>query len=105
MVKLNSIERTVYNAIALDKELANDDVLLLEKVWQLYGWDENITLKQNLLRVPSAQSIIRSRRRLHQKGLIEYRKDTLERRYKMFQEKTVEYSENRSILDWLRRKK
>ena len=69
--KIRSVIIELYNE---NRNVVNNDVLLLERVWLKLGWDEGKSLYDNLSRVPRPESITRRRRELHEEGLIEYSK-------------------------------
>ena len=75
---------------SLDKTVVEDDKRLIANIWQLSGWDSSKDLLTNLRAVPSAETIRRSRQKLHQDGLIEYSEDVDERRYKEYKKTTEE---------------
>jgi hypothetical protein len=56
-----SILALVVSVIKECPEAANDDVILLERVWKAEGWDDRMSLFDNLCRVSNPESITRRR--------------------------------------------
>ena len=79
-INLNKKQKLVYDVIQEFPEAANNDAVLLEKVWLREGWDESKSLYWNLSRVSRAETITRRRRELYNLKLITYSTDALERR-------------------------
>lgn len=71
-------------------EIVNDDKWLIAEIWRLNGWSYDKNLYENLKAMPSAETIRRTRQKLHQDGLIEYSGATEERRYEAYKEVTDE---------------
>ena len=82
---------------SLDKTVVEDDKRLIANIWQLSGWDSSKDLLTNLRAVPSAETIRRSRQKLHQDGLIEYSEDVDERRYKEYKKTTEELGSQKAF--------
>ena len=55
---------------------------LLAAVWREEGWNDSLTLLDNLKRVSNPETITRARRKLHELGLIEYSDEADARREK-----------------------
>lgn len=53
-----------------DAAVANDDKLLISRVWLKKGWSEGRTLYENMRLMPNPGTIIRTRAKLVEKGLI-----------------------------------
>ena len=87
---IKDIIRKLYDQ---DKMVVNDDNLLVSRVWLELGWSDYKSLYANLTDLPSAETITRARRKLHQDGEIEYSKEVDEARFKKFIEMKEEYSE------------
>jgi hypothetical protein len=71
-MKLNRLQRLVYNAIQNYPGIQNDEAALVAAVWRIQGWSDENTLEENLKRVAHAESIARRRRELAEMGLITY---------------------------------
>lgn len=76
----------------MDKTIVNRENDLLAAVWREKGYLDNRSLEDNLSRLPSAETISRMRRQLHQEGLIEYSKEADARRESEYQRHLDEYS-------------
>jgi hypothetical protein len=74
----------------LDKTVVEDDKRLMANIWHRYGWDQSQDLLTNLKKMPSSETIRRTRQKLHQDGLIEYSEGVEERRYEASKEVTEE---------------
>lgn len=92
------LQQTILLLYNEDRTIVNDEVRLLEQVWLKYGWDENKSLYDNMVRMPRAESVARRRRELHQLGLIEYSDDALKLRTDAYNN---EIQEHRSAVSWL----
>ena len=76
----NKIRNIILKLYAEDKNVVNDDVILLERVWIECGWSNSRSLYDNLSRMPRSESITRRRRELYNEGLIQYSDNALEAR-------------------------
>ena len=85
-------QQVILDAIAQYPEAANDDALLITVVWLAQGWNSNHRLVDNLRRVASPETITRSRRKLHELGLITYSDKANKRRMKAFEQARDENS-------------
>jgi hypothetical protein len=83
-INSNNMRMIIRRAYAKDKRVADDDALLIAIVWEMYGWDKDLSLMMNLRRMPSPETITRTRRRLITDGLIAPSKEATERRYNNF---------------------
>lgn len=91
-----STQNNVLQVIRSTPQAANDDAMLLDIYWHTYdGWDDNKSLYYNLSKATSSETITRSRRRLHEKGLIKYSKDADKARERLYKEYKEEYSERK----------
>ena len=80
----NKIEQVILDLYRNNKDIVNDDTILLEKVWYAFGWDDNKSLYDNLSRVPRPESITRRKRELRETWLIEYSQKALDDRTEAF---------------------
>jgi len=85
-------EKLVYRIYQDNSKLVDDDKDLIPAVWRLEGWRDDLTLEQNFRRVSNPESITRARRKLHENGDIKYSKQSEDKRYELYKEKTEEYS-------------
>lgn len=79
-----NIRLTVQRLCWANPKLADDDKLLIAKVWEMEGWDNEKSIYENLLRLPSAESIRRVRQKLVEEGVVKPSVEATERRYKAF---------------------
>ncbi len=93
------IKKEILQLYRLDKTVVEDDKRLIANVWHRYGWDQSKDLLTNLNKVPSAETIRRTRQKLHQDGLIEYSDQVEERRYEAYKEVTAELAEPIIVFD------
>ncbi len=84
--KLNKKQRLVYEAIQEAPEAADNDALLLTKVWLKEGWSDGKTLFQNLICVSRPETLSRRRRELYNMGLITYSPTALKEREVAFKD-------------------
>lgn len=78
------LERTILSIYYADKNIVNDRTALLASVWRAYGWSDHRSLEDNLSKVPSAETITRRLRKLHEIGKIVYSEKESDRRYQAF---------------------
>lgn len=93
----SKIRNIVLECYYEDNNVVNDRTALIAAVWRKSGWDDSRSLEENLMRVPSAESITRRLRELHQEGLIEYSSDELERRTEAFKTEQEIHSSHKII--------
>lgn len=73
----NKIQRAYYK----NPRVADDDVLLLNEVWKASGWDSSKTLLENLRRMPSPETVRRTRQKMVAEGIIKPSMSAIDRRY------------------------
>lgn len=71
--------------------VADDDKLLIAIIWKNHGWDYNLGLYSNLRRVPSAESIRRTRQKLVADGLMKTSERATEKRYEAYKQYREEF--------------
>lgn len=79
---MSRIQDRVLRVIHSNPGVEDDDKQLLAAVWREEGWNDRLTLLDNLKRVSNPESITRARRKLHELGLIEYSDEADKRREK-----------------------
>ena len=84
MVNSRNIRAKIERAYARNRKVADDDKLLLAKVWLDSGWDNNKALIDNLRNMPSPETIRRTRQKMVEDGAICPSLTASERRYKNF---------------------
>lgn len=57
MTHNEELREVISQCLIADYNLKNDDVKLLERVWQHYGWLDNRSLYDNLCRMPNAWEV------------------------------------------------
>lgn len=103
-MNLTKKQKLVYAVIQDYPQAANDDAMLLERVWQREGWDESKSLYWNLSRVTRPETISRRRRELFNLGLIEYSAEAEETRQEAFKNELEAHSDNQpayAAVSWL----
>jgi Fe2+ or Zn2+ uptake regulation protein len=88
-VNTQDMRHKILGIVSWSPSAANDDKLLIAKIWEQEGWDYMEDIYSNLRRVSSPETIRRTRQRLVEEGLIEPSKTVTERRYKDFKEARV----------------
>jgi len=74
--------------------IVNDDKALIACIWELNDWEYGLDLYTNLKRMPSSETIRRTRQKLHQEGLIKYSKEAETRRYEASKDVREELGKN-----------
>lgn len=90
-MNINKLQKLVLKVINLNPGVQNDDAKLIAAVWRYEGWNDNLSLEDNIKRVTRAESICRRRRELHAMGLITYSKDADKERYEAFKNEVEEH--------------
>ena len=87
-MKINSrgMRKQILKLYGEDMQVANDDKLLISRIWAMEGWTCDRSIYQNLLHVSSPETIRRTRARLVEEGLIKPSKEVTEARYKEYKE-------------------
>lgn len=68
------------------RKLLDKDTALIAFIWRIDGWDDSKPLEENIAKVRSAESIRRTRQKMHEKGLIKYSDEAEERRYEAYKD-------------------
>lgn len=85
-INSESIRRLVRKAYFKNERVADDDLLLISEVWKSAGWNSNLGLLENLRKMPSPETIRRTRQKMVSEGLIKPSVSATERRYKSFKQ-------------------
>lgn len=83
-VNTSNIRKKIMVAYMQDRKVADDDTLLIARIWNNCGWSNTKSLVDNLRAMPSPETIRRTRQKLVSEGLIVPSEDATERRYKSF---------------------
>ena len=86
MSYLRSLRAEIIAEYRYDQKVADDDKLLIARIWERHGWNNLDRLYDNLSKMPSAESIRRTRQKLVADGVIKSSKEAVEKRYKAFKE-------------------
>lgn len=86
MINSKNIRKKVLVAYMCDKKIADDDSLLIAKIWERCGWDNSKSLVDNLRAMPNPETIRRTRARLVEEGKITPSVSATERRYKYYKQ-------------------
>ena len=89
-MKLTESQAYVLKVIQQNPLLADDEMALLEAVWEKDGWDRTKPLAGQTLMHP--ETISRARRKLHELGLVTYSKEADTIRYKAFKSEQNQHS-------------
>lgn len=95
-MNLSKLQRVVLNAISINPDCANDDAKLQATVWGA-SWNYDLSLYENLKRVPRAESLSRRRRELYNLGLITYSDEKLAEREEAFKNELEHASDNKAV--------
>lgn len=98
--KLNLQQRKVLDVIKGNPGVQNNDAKLIAAVWRWQGWNDLLTLEQNIMRVMRPDSVTRRRRELHEYGLITYSKEADQERTEAFIKERDSHSDGKAIA-WL----
>lgn len=85
-VNTNDMRHKVIRIVSWLPNAANDDKLLISKIWEQEGWDYMEDIYTNLRRVSSPETIRRTRQKLTEEGVIKPSEATTEARYKDFEQ-------------------
>lgn len=87
-MKVNTFDmrHKILRAVYMEPRCADDDKLLIAKIWEHEGWDYTLGLYQNLRNVSSPETIRRTRQKLVEEGKIVPMESTTEARYKDFKQ-------------------
>lgn len=96
-MNISKKQKLVYDVIKLNPGVQNNDAQLIAAVWRYEGWNDSISLEDNIRRVTRPGTITRRRRDLHDLGLITYSKDADKTRYDAFKNERNEHS----CVSWL----
>lgn len=78
--QLKGLQRKVYKLIQEQPGIQNDDSKLVSAFWRANGWNDNLTLEENMPKMTYGETICRRRRELHDMGLITYSPEALKSR-------------------------
>lgn len=76
--------KLVYEVIQENPGVQNNDAALIAAVWRHEGWNDNISLEENIERVTRSETITRRRRDLAIMGLITYSEQANKTRMEAF---------------------
>lgn len=85
-VNTQDMRHKILRAVFREPRCADDDKLLIAKIWEYEGWDYTLSLYENLRNVSSPETIRRTRQKLVEEGRIVPMDSTTEARYKDFKE-------------------
>lgn len=83
-MNFKNLRNEILDIYHLEPNVANDDKLLIARVWDRHGWSNDRSLYDNLKLVPSAESIRRTRQKLVAEGLMTTSEKATEKRYRAF---------------------
>lgn len=87
-MKINTVDmrHKILRAVYREPMCADDDKLLIAKIWEYEGWDYTLGLYENLRKVSSPETIRRTRQKLVEEGKIVPMESTTEARYQEFKQ-------------------
>ena len=97
---MSKLQNKVLALIRQDPRIADNDDDLIASVWRASGWNDRLSLEENLRNMPQPESITRCRRKLHEEGKITYSDEADKRREQQYREHTDKYSKPQAI-SWL----
>lgn len=80
-INSENVRAKIRRAYYKNKRVADDDTLLLAIVWDMSGWERNAPLLTNLRKMPSPETVRRTRQKLVAEGLIKPSSTATDRRY------------------------
>lgn len=81
-VNTQDMRHKILRAVYREPRCADDDKLLIAKIWEFEGWDYSLGLYQNLRNVSSPETIRRTRQKLVEEHKIVPMESTTKARYK-----------------------
>lgn len=91
MAGFGNIKNWVIQAYNDDHRVADDDKLLIARIWEQCGWNHSKSLYDNLCDMPSAESIRRTRQKLVADGTLKTSKEATEKRYQAYKNYREEF--------------
>lgn len=85
-VNTNDMRHKIIRVVNWLPNAANDDKLLIAKIWEFEGWDYMNDIYTNLRHVSSPETIRRTRQKLVEEGVIKPSDSTIEHRYHDFEQ-------------------
>lgn len=85
-VNTQDMRHKILRAVYREPRCADDDKLLIAKIWEYEGWDYTLGLYENLRKVSSPETIRRTRQKLVEEGKVKPMESTTEARYQDFKE-------------------
>lgn len=92
MAGFNNIKRLVIQAYNEDHSVADDDKLLIARIWEQCGWNHSKSLYDNLCDMPSAESIRRTRQKLVADGTLKASEKATSKRYEAYKNYRKEFA-------------
>lgn len=89
-INTQDMRHKILRAVYREPMAADDDRLLIAKIWEMEGWDYMLGVYENLRNVSSPETIRRTRQKLVEEGKIVPMDKTIERRYKEFKKIRLE---------------
>ena len=87
-----NIKAEVINEYRKDNSVADDDKLLIARIWENHGWNYGKSVYENLSNMPSAESIRRTRQKLVADGTIKQSEKSVEKRYEAYKKYREEFA-------------
>ncbi len=96
-VNTSDMRHKILGAVRREPKCADDDKLLISKIWEVEGWDYMLSVYENLRRVSSPETIRRTRQKLVEEGKIKPSEEATESRYQEFRRIATDFRGNQMI--------
>lgn len=96
-VNTMDMRNKILRAVSREPRVADDDKLLISKIWEVEGWDYTLSLYENLRRVSSPETIRRTRQKLVEEGLVKPSEKATEARYQEYKRIATDFRGNQII--------
>ena len=86
MINSKNMRRKILKLYGEDLKVADDDSLLISRIWASEGWNRDRSLYENLKHVSSPETIRRTRAKLVEEGKIKVSEAVIEARQLKFKQ-------------------
>lgn len=83
-INTKDMRHKILRAVYKEPKCADNDKLLIAKIWEYEGWDYTLSVYENLRNVSSPETIRRTRQKLVSEGRIKPSEEATEARYQEF---------------------
>ena len=98
-MRVNTVDmrRKILRAVDREPKCADDDKLLISKIWESEGWDYMLSVYENLRKVSSPETIRRTRQKLVEESKIKPSEEATEGRYQEFKRIATDFRGNQIV--------